>query len=223
MLCATPFRDHRKRPPERTISLCGRPERAGRPRSNCIVPVKTTPIEIMNKPTTKPKIKPKLKPTVATGTEGIVFPETTKGSDGIFYLVPFPEGWVVRPIRFDQCADPDFGHPGYWEEVVAEVLAKKWHSRVAKEYPTPNDLRAELLPLVYAFPRGRITGQGRKFIVYHGRNFEAFMKCERKVVESHFGIQGRCVWQFDEHEQCQELDKERVREVLRLRNDWKAV
>ena len=177
----------------------------------------------MNKPKTKPKTKPTLKPTVATGTEGIALQETPKGSEGIFYLVPFPEGWVVRPIRFDECADPDFGHPGFWEDTVAGVLAKQWHSRVATEYPTPDDLRAELLPLVYAFPRGRITASGRRFIVYYGRNFEPFMKCEWKVVENHFGIRGCSVWEFDEHEQCQELDKERVREVLHLRDDWKAV
>ena len=77
--------------------------------------------------------------------------------------------------------------------------------------------------MVYAFPRGRITASGRRFIVYYGRNFEPFMQCERKAVESHFGIQGRSVWEFDEHEQCQELDKERVREVLHLQDDWKAV
>ena len=35
---ATPFGGHRQHPAERTITLCGRPERAGRPRSNCMVP-----------------------------------------------------------------------------------------------------------------------------------------------------------------------------------------
>ena len=41
MFFATPFRDHRKRPAERSICLFGRPERAGRPRSNFIVPAQS--------------------------------------------------------------------------------------------------------------------------------------------------------------------------------------
>lgn len=145
------------------------------------------------------------------------------GTEGIFYLVPYPQGWRILPVRSDEFPNPDFGHPDYWEGIVAEALAKKWHSRVSKEFPTPDDLHTELLPLVYAFPRGRITLQDRKFIVYHGGNFAPFMKCERKAIEGLFDIQGRSVWQFDEHEQCQMLDKERARELLHLPTDWKAI
>ena len=35
---ATSFSGHRQHPAKRTITLCARPERAGRPRSNRIVP-----------------------------------------------------------------------------------------------------------------------------------------------------------------------------------------
>ena len=40
MVFATPFSGHRHPRANLPITLCGRPERAGRPRSNCIVPVK---------------------------------------------------------------------------------------------------------------------------------------------------------------------------------------
>ena len=149
--------------------------------------------------------------------------KTPGGKEGIFYVVFFPQGWRALPVCSDPSTNADLGHPDFWEEVVAGVLAQQWHPQVSKEFPTSEKLRRELLPLVYAFPRGRVVSVGRKFAVYHGDNLEAFMQCDRKAIETCFNIQGNAEWRFDDHEQCQMLDKVRVRELLHLRHDWKAV
>ena len=145
------------------------------------------------------------------------------GTEGIFYLVPYPQGWRILPVCGDQFPMADFGHADYWEEVVADILAKKWQPTVSKEFPTSEQLREELLPLVYAFPRGRVVALGKKFAVYHGDNLASFMQCDRKAIEACFGIQGHATWELDEHEQCVAHDRDRVRELLRLKETWPAV
>ena len=151
--------------------------------------------------------KEKTKPGVAT--------------EGIYYLVPFPQEWRILPVRYD--VSPDVGHPHFWEDSVALILAKAWQPTLSKAFPTLERLRGELLVCVYAFPRGRVTLMEGKFIVYHGMNVEKFMQTTRSAIEKCFDIQGRAVWQFDDHEQCQLPDKEHARELLHLREDWKAV
>ena len=145
------------------------------------------------------------------------------GREDIFYVVPFPQGWRVLSACLEQPWKADIGHPDFWEEGVASILAKHWHSRASKKFPTSEELRAELLPLVYAFPRGRVVRLGRRFVIYHGQDLEAFMQCDRKAIETQFNILDRAEWRIDDHEQCQLLDKERVRELLPLQHDWNAV
>jgi hypothetical protein len=147
--------------------------------------------------------------------------QASRGTEGIFYLVPFPNQWCVMPEPFAQ--QTDFGHTDLWEQTVVKVLVKDWHLEVCKAFPTRDQLRAELLPLVYAFPRGRVVRQGSKFIVYHGDNFASFMGKTRQDVESCFHIQRRAKWVFDEHEQCVVQDRDRIRAVLRLKETWPAV
>ncbi len=119
------------------------------------------------------------------------------------------------PVRFDR--QSEFGHTEFWEQSVVDYLVKQWHSKASKTFPTPADLRAALLPLVYAFPRGRVVRQADQFTVYHGNNLKPFMKMSRRSIEDGFGIQGRATWVFDEHEQCVATDRDRMREVLGLK------
>lgn len=142
------------------------------------------------------------------------------GTEGIFYVVPFPIEWCVMPHCFAE--QTDFGHTDLWEESVVQFLVKDWHLEVYETFPTHDQLRAELLPLVYAFPRGRVVRQGSKFIVYHGNNLQPFMKRSRRDIESCFKIEGRATWVFDEHEQCVAHDRDRMREVLGLKKTWPA-
>lgn|GEM_PF-872144 len=146
---------------------------------------------------------------------------TPAGSEGIYYLVPVPKGWRILALRYDEL--PEMGHPDFWEEAVAEILAKAWHPKLAGKFSTPEQLRAELLDCVYAFPRGRVTLVEGRFTIYHGNNMEKFMKIARSAIEQSFGLQGPVVWSFDDHEQCQDLDKERARVLLQLSADWRAI
>ena len=145
------------------------------------------------------------------------------GSEGIFYLVRYPQGWRFLPVRVDQFPMADFDHADFWEECLAHVLAEKWQPEVFQKFPTVEQLRDELLPLAYAFPRGRVVSLGRTFAVYHGDNLAAFMQSDRKAIETGFDIQGNVQWEFDEHEQCVAQDRDRMRELLGLKETWPAV
>ena len=162
------------------------------------------------------------------------------GSEGVFYLVPFPMGWCLMPASFDQ--QTESSHVTLWEQTVVDLLVKDWvakgvvkalgevsigswrviyRNRVTKSLEMK--LRSKLLPLVHAFPRGRIVRHGRKYQVLHGDNIEEFMQIDRPAIEKMFGIEGRAVWQFDEHEQCLIAEQKIARALLRLPEDWKAV
>jgi len=147
-------------------------------------------------------------------------PNRAASSEGIFYLIALFREWAIMPVRFDQ--QSEFGHTDFWEQSVVDHLVTQWHSKVINTFPAPAELRAALLPLVYAFPRGRVVRQGDQFTVYHGNNLKPFMKMSRRFIEGDFGIQGRATWVFDEHEQCVAHDRDQMREVLGLKQTWPA-
>lgn len=45
---------------------------------------------------------------------------TTDGSEGIFYIVPFPMDWCEMSVRFDK--RPELGHPDFWEADITGLL-----------------------------------------------------------------------------------------------------
>ena len=162
------------------------------------------------------------------------------GSEGVFFVVPFPMGWRLMPASLDQ--QTERSHVTLWEQTVVDLLVKDWVSEgVAKVLGKVSigswrvtyrnkltksfekNLRSKLLPLVHAFPRGRIVRHGPKYQVLHGNNFEEFMRIDRPAIEKQFGIEGHAVWQFDEHEQCLIADQKIARGLFRLTDDWKAV
>ena len=145
------------------------------------------------------------------------------GTEGHFYLVRYPQGWRYLPVRVELFPVEDFDHADFWEEVLAPVMAEKWHPEVSQRFTTVEQLRDELLPLAHAFPHGRVVSMGRTFAVYHGDNLAAFMQSDRKAIETGFDIQGNVQWEFDEHEQCVAHDRDRVRELLGLKETWPAV
>ena len=168
-------------------------------------------------------------------------PKTQRtGSEGVFYVVPFPMGWRLMPATLDQ--QTERSQVTLWEQTVVDLLVKDWVAKgVVKELGKVSigswrvayrnrvtellekDRRSKLLPLVHAFPRGRIVRHGRKYQVLHGDNIEGFMQFDRPAIEEKFGIEGRAVWQFDEHEQCLIAEQKIARGLFRLTDDWKAV
>ena len=138
--------------------------------------------------------------------------------EGIYYVVRYPTRWAFLYSRFQ--GDPVDNHYEWWEETVVGLLAAKWKKVLAKNRST---IQSELGLLTYAFPRGRISKVGRRFKILHGADLTSSMKISKKFIENAFHISGRCSWQFDEHEQCQMEDKEEMRRLLNLEEDWSAV
>lgn len=139
-------------------------------------------------------------------------------SEGIFYAVRYPANWKLVAIRFDRGADTN--HSEWWEASVAGTVARKWTKRL---HVTPSKLEKELALLTYAFPRGRISKVGRRFLVLQSGDLTPAMKISNEKIETAFGIAGRCSWQFDEHEQCIAGDRDEIRRILRIPENWNAI
>jgi len=141
-------------------------------------------------------------------------------TEGIFYVICLPSGWRLMAYRFDE--EGEESHSSYWRHGgVAALLAKEWRpkTRIGAHNLTEGDLEL----LLYAFPRGRVTRVGAKYVVYHGKDIQPFMRITKQQIEKAFGITRRCRWTFDDHEQCQTSDKEEMRRLLGLKEDWSAV
>jgi hypothetical protein len=141
--------------------------------------------------------------------------------EGIFYVAPFPQGW--RVVRWHLSSQSDKGHPYLWAAKAVKFLAWEWGAEVDRRLPKEDRLRQQLAMLVYACPRGRIVKVGKRFKVYHGNDLEPFMDITRAWIEARFDIAGRATWEFDDHERCQQPDKEAFRKLLGIKEDWKAV
>ena len=139
-------------------------------------------------------------------------------SEGIFYVVRYPAGWKLLATRFQQ--DEDTNHYDWWEASVASTVAAKWAKRLRV---TPKELEQELALLAYAFPRGRISKVGRRFLVLQSGDITPPMNIFNAAIEAAFSIAGRCSWQFDEHEQCIAADRDEIRRILRISENWNAV
>ncbi len=138
-------------------------------------------------------------------------------TEGIYYVVRFPEQWGVMCLRFQP--GQDVGHPDLWTQHISRFLAIKWSEIIGS---TESHIWNLISDSPYAFPRGRVVKQRTRQIVFHGDDLEAFMGVSRDLIETAFGLQPKVKWQRDDHERCQSLDKEFVRSVLKLGEDWKC-
>ena len=139
-------------------------------------------------------------------------------SDGIYYVVRFPQGWKLIFCRYAENPE-DCDHSEFWGKLISQFLVPIW----AKALKEPAKQIAEALHLhTYGFPRGRITVKDGKIYVLHGSDLKSFHEVKRKDIERAFGIYGKARWIDDEHEHCQDYDKQMLRELLHIKEDWEA-
>ena len=143
---------------------------------------------------------------------------TPQPAEDIFYVIRHPDGWRAHAQRFND--GRDIGHPDFWEQRLAATVAAAWHLR--RHLPAAV-LESRLGLCCYGFPRGRVLKRGRQFVICHGNDLKPFMGVTRRNIERLFGIERIAKWEEDEHEHCQVDEKETVREVLHLVEDWPAV
>jgi hypothetical protein len=140
-------------------------------------------------------------------------------SQGIFYLIRFPEGWEPVISRFSE--GQEMGHPVFWRMQVVPHLTLRWAPILKRNHI---DVETDLRPCEYGFPRGRVVSKGKgRFSVVHGNEFMPFMKITPAHIETLFGIAGMAKWLEDDHEHCLREDKDPVRQILRLKENWKAL
>src|ERR1700693_536582 len=145
--------------------------------------------------------------------------KSVSSPEGIYYLVRYSSGWCLMSCRFDE--EGEMSHSDFWRLfAVSAMVAQQWQRKLRRDL---DDLTEDLRLPVYAFPRGRVTKVGEKYHVYHGNDLQPFMKITRKLIERSFGIAGCCQWTFDEHERCLTEDKDAMRELLEIKEDWPSV
>lgn len=103
---------------------------------------------------------------------------------------------------------------------MADLVAVQWAKTLRW---SATDVLQEIRLLTYAFPRGRVSRVGNRYFVLHGADLTTSMKISKRMIEQPFGIAGNCSWHLDEHEHCQADDKEQMRDILGIKEDWDAV
>ena len=136
--------------------------------------------------------------------------EASNKSEGIYYIACINGKWKVEAFRTDQYGDID--HVRIWEEHLAPYLA-----RIFKL----NEEDASLLKLSYAgFPRGRVVKIGKKYLIYHGKDYKKLVR--KDEILAPFGITD-AKFEFDDHERAIMEHRDTIRQLLNLNETWPAV
>lgn len=146
--------------------------------------------------------------------EELALTEALRPSEGAFYVVRYPTGWRLFGIRED-----DFGgsvdHSEIWDMVSAD-LADKYSKKLKI---SAGELLNRLQNHPYGFPRGRVTIFERQQKILWGG--EKQVSSVAPAIQRLFSVR-RADWETDEHEQCQKEDKDAVRRILKIRENWPA-
>ena len=138
---------------------------------------------------------------------------------GIFYVVRFPEKWQLYVYLFSP--SEDIGHSEWFERTVASNVATAWAKTLGMN---PRRIEVLIKNLCYAFPRGRVTKAHNHILILHGEDLTPEMGEDLFFdIERAFLIRGLFHWTFDDHERCQQADKDAMRNILGITEDWPAV
>jgi hypothetical protein len=136
-------------------------------------------------------------------------------SAGIYYSVRFPDGWVPLVYRYDQFPE-HVDHVDFWSAYATPLLAECWAVQLGEPVKR---LQAALDPLCYGFPRGRVGKVSpNRYAVLNGGDLSKAIT--RRTIENAFTISGRCKWERDSHERCQEDEAAELQRVLGLTERW---
>ena len=158
-------------------------------------------------------------------TEPVVDPATVaarlkkraQAEVGVYYVVRYPRGWKLYPLQ--EGVFGDYRHVEGWRRFMAPELASAWASILGANQ---NQLEQQLLPLHLAFPRGRIerAAAAREFTVFQADDLLP-TGVSRATVEQAFGLGSERVnWTIDEHERCRTDQKNAIRQILGITEDW---
>ena len=150
-------------------------------------------------------------------------PEIHPALGGIYFIVPFPEGWEVCafPFRFY----PDVGHAVVWEQAVAAQLALRWARRLhtaadlSRQPQRVVMLKRRLAALYDGVPRGRAQaplGKPDCCIIYHGADLAPAMNVSRQQIQTRLLLAVDVRWRHDAHETCNADSARQLRHVLGL-------
>ncbi len=142
--------------------------------------------------------------------------EDLGSSAGLYYVVYIPNSWEVYSVREDDFGELD--HQEMWERFVSEYVIGTW-KKVKKLTSTQID---EIKNAPYGFPRGRVVSiKPNSYVVYHGNDTDKLIP--KYKIERTFSVENKAKWEVDLHEKCTTFDKNIIKKVLGIKQDWKSV
>lgn len=149
---------------------------------------------------------------------------------GIYFIVPFPEGWEVCAFPFKIYPDAG-GHALMWDMIVSRHLAMRWarvlftHEQLDKTPILIKRLAVSLSTLYDAVPRGRaelpLEGS-EKINIYHGDDLKPWMQASKNQIENALRLNGGAKWVRDDHERCNSDSAARFCQLLKMKFSWEA-
>lgn len=144
--------------------------------------------------------------------------EESLSGPGIYYILPSPVPlsdrirWEITAYSFEEYG-AEIDHIEVWGDHLSAMLSTSWKRRLKRK---TDDIDEDLFDLVYAFPRGRIT---TKLEHLNGDNTDPVGWSAGRI-ERYFGLDGKCVRQFDPHETCSKEQRDKACKVLGIEPTW---
>jgi hypothetical protein len=112
-------------------------------------------------------------------------------------------------------------HIPAWRSILAPEVASAWSSVLGIDAKA---LTQQLLSLPHAFPRGRIEKvAANEFSIYHGDDLAATGILPTQILQAFTLTNKQINWVVDPHEQCELSQKDAIRQILNITDDWPAV
>jgi len=138
---------------------------------------------------------------------------------GIYYVIRYPRRWRLFPLQ--EGSFGDMNHISAWRSILAPEVASAWSSVIGIDAKA---LTQQLLSLPHAFPRGRIEKVAvNEFSIYHGDDLAATGIPPTQILQAFTLTNKQINWVVDPHEQCELSQKDAIRRILNITDDWPAV
>lgn len=143
--------------------------------------------------------------------------EDTSGlqSEGVYYCCKLPSGWKFYGLKGSTS-----NHYDFWKEKVLPSI-------VINYYPHRTDLNSKIYNALKenycGFPRGRVSMSSDHYDVWNGNNLPNNVQSYFNQQITKFFCLKNPKFSFYAHEQCVDDDKNRVRKVFKIKEDWPSV
>ena len=139
-------------------------------------------------------------------------------SSGLYYTCRYPENWKFEFVRIsDYCENSPGDHRNWWCKEVADKLSTSWARHLRTSF---RELYPQIATLAQGFPHGLVSLHSNR-VLYASRPPPGGESLESKVTRS-FGLNDQTRWEESRSENVLFTEKEALRALLCIPEDWPA-